>query len=105
MVGAGGQARDRLWGAAFRDRLAHALDLVSGQVVHDDQVARTQRRRHGLLDLSQEARSVDRAIERPGRGQAVVAQRGDEGRAARRRPRAGVLEGMTAPFIRWTAVG
>jgi hypothetical protein len=66
-------------GAGRRDRLTHAGDLVRGEVVHHHEVARAQRRRQGLLDIREEARPVDRAIEHAGCGEAVVAQRGDDG--------------------------
>jgi hypothetical protein len=33
------------------DGLAHVLDLVSGQVVHDDDIARLERRHQALPDI------------------------------------------------------
>src|SRR6516162_8847999 len=41
-------------GADSLDRLASAGDLVSAQVVHEDDVALAQGRREDLLDISQE---------------------------------------------------
>ena len=62
------------------DGFADALDLVGGQVVHDDDIAGGQGRREGLLDTGQEALAVDSAVEDAGRGDPVVAQRSQEGR-------------------------
>lgn len=67
-------------GARGLDRFAHAFDLVRAEIVEHDDVARTQLGRQGLLDIGQEARAVDRAVEDAGRRKAVVAQRGDDRR-------------------------
>ena len=56
----------------------YAGDLVGGEVVHDDDVARGQGRDQGLLDPGKEACAVDRAIENAGRGDPVVTQGGNE---------------------------
>ena len=48
--------------------------------VHDDDIAGVQRRNQFLFDGSGELLSVDRSVEDTGRGQAIVAQGGDEGR-------------------------
>jgi hypothetical protein len=48
--------------------------------VHDHDIAGAQRRNQFLFDVSGELLSVDRSIEDTGRGQAIVAQGGDEGR-------------------------
>ena len=55
----------------------YAGDLVGGEVVHDDDVARGQGRDQGLLDPGKEACAVDRAIENAGRGDPVVTQGGN----------------------------
>jgi hypothetical protein len=86
VVGAGSQARSRTGGREVAelggrglDGLAHAPDLVSAEVVHDHAVARAQGWRQRLLDIGQEARAVDRAVEHTGRDEAVDPERGDQG--------------------------
>src|SRR4029077_894477 len=54
--------------------------FVSAEVVHDHDIAGAPRRNPFLFDVSGELLSVDRSIEEAGRGQAIVAQGGDEGR-------------------------
>ena len=49
------------------------------QVVHDDDVARIERRRQHLLDIGAERDGVHRSIERHWRGQGGAAQGGGEG--------------------------
>jgi hypothetical protein len=49
------------------------------QVVHDDDIARLQRRHQHLLDVGQEQFPVDRTINGKRSGQAVATQRADEG--------------------------
>jgi len=56
-----------------------AFDLVGGEVVADDQVAREQFRAQHFVQVSQEGRAIHGAIEQPRGGEAIVAQRGDEG--------------------------
>ena len=53
--------------------------LVAREIVHDDDVARPQRRAELLLDPCGEAGGIDRLIEDEGRIDPVAAQRGDEG--------------------------
>ena len=60
------------------DRGPHLGLFVHRQVVEDDDVAAVQRRHQDLLDVGQEARIVDGAIEDRGRGQAVRPQRDDD---------------------------
>ena len=45
------------------DQLAHLRPLVAGEIVHNDNVARPERRREELLDVSFEDLGVDRPIE------------------------------------------
>ena len=66
-------------GVGGLDRLAHADDLVRGQVVHDHAVAWIQGRRQELLDIGQEDLAVDRAVEHQRRDHAVAPQAGQEG--------------------------
>lgn len=61
------------------DRGPDGRPLVAGEVVHDDDVARPQRRAELLLDPCGEGRCVDRLIEDVGRIDPVAAQRGNEG--------------------------
>ena len=57
----------------------HGRTLVAAQIVHNDDIARSEGRQQALFDISQEARPVDRAIEDTRSGHAVVAQRRHEG--------------------------
>jgi hypothetical protein len=56
-------------GASGGDRLAHARHLVGGEIVHHHEIACTQDRHQRLLDVGEEPRAVDRAIEHAGRAQ------------------------------------
>ena len=102
-VGAVGRQVEEAGAAGF-DRFAHAGDLVGRKVVHDDDVARLERRRQGLLDIGKKALAVDGAVEDAGRGDPVVAQRGQEGgglpvavRHGSPRPAAAPLAAAVAP--------
>jgi hypothetical protein len=64
---------------ASLDGLPHNGNFMGPQIVHDDDIARLQRRRQHLLDVGQEEFAVDRAIDSQRRGQAVAAQCTDEG--------------------------
>ena len=65
-------------GADVFNRPADGRTLVTRQVVHDDDVARGERRREDLLDVSEETCAVDRTIkDRRGR-EASHAQRGQK---------------------------
>ena len=57
----------------------HGGPLVAAQIVHDDDIARGERRQQTLFDRGQEARPVQRAIEDAGSSKPVVAQRRHEG--------------------------
>ena len=57
----------------------YGLALVRSQIIHDDDVAGLEGRGEDLLDVGQEAVAVDRAVDEPWRGDAVMAQSGDEG--------------------------
>jgi hypothetical protein len=85
------------FGALSLDRGAHALDLVGAKVVQHHDVARAQGRRQRLLDIGEEARAVDRAVEDAGRADAVVAQRGQEGRGLPVAMRHGSYQPLPAP--------
>jgi len=66
-------------GAAGRDGLLNAGDLVSGQIVHDDEVTRPQGRRQHLFDPGKEAFSVHRPVEKHWRDKAVERETADKG--------------------------
>ena len=53
---------------------------MSGQVVHDDEVALLERRRQLLLDVSEEHLPVHRTVNDGGGSEAAQPQRADEGR-------------------------
>ncbi len=57
----------------------HGGLLVAAQIVHNDDIARSEGRQQTLFDIGQEAGAVDRAIEDARSGHAVVAQRRHEG--------------------------
>jgi hypothetical protein len=61
------------------DRLPDAMDLVSGQIVHDDDVALPQLGNQRLFDIGEEGLAVHWAIQNHGRGDAIVAKPGGEG--------------------------
>ena len=67
-------------GATGLDGVAHTGDLVTAEIVQDDDIARPKRRREHLLDLGAEDVAVDGAVDDQWRGEAVGAQAGNEGR-------------------------
>ncbi len=67
------------FGAAFLDCLGDAVDLVSRQVVHDDDVAGRERGGEELLDPGTEQLAGHGAVDHAGRVDAVVSEAGDEG--------------------------
>ena len=56
-----------------------ALPLWGAEIVHDDDVARLQRRHQDLFDIEPEALAVDRPVQEPRCDDAVVAQRCQDG--------------------------
>ena len=52
---------------------------MTAEIVDDDDVAGLERRHQNLLDIGQEAFTVDRPIDHARRIDAVAAQRGEEG--------------------------
>jgi len=82
--------------AAGRDRLAHARYFVRPEVVHDDDVAVDEGRRQDRLDVSAEDDAIDVAVDDEGGGDAVVAERGDEGRGFPVAVRHGGAQPLTA---------
>ena len=91
-----GIGRVRRQVAQFRacglDGFAHTPDLMARQIVENDDVTGLQGRCQHLLDIGEEARTVDGAIENRRCGQAVSSEGADEGgrlpdgRAAPMRP-------------------
>src|SRR5688572_7856579 len=73
-------------GAGGPDDLSQRGRLMAAEIVHDDDVAGLEHRNELLLDIGAEAFAIDRAVEDAGRGEAIAAQRADEGQ----RPPAGV---------------
>ena len=61
------------------DRCTNAGNLMSGQIVHHDDLARPQGRDEHLLDIGQKGRTVHRAVEHHGCGQAAKSERRDKG--------------------------
>ena len=85
---------------------AHGGTLVAAQVVHDDDIARGERRQQTLFDIGQKAGAIQRAIEDTRSGHAVVTQRRHEGeglpvavRAGRAQPLAPGAAAMTAGHV------
>ena len=66
-------------GASRPDGAAHGAALMRAEIVEDDDVARPQGRHEHLLDIEPEALAVDRPVDEPGRVDAIVAQRRQEG--------------------------
>ena len=66
-------------GACRLDQIAHARPLVTGQVVHDDDVAWVKLRDQDPIDPGLEDVAVDRAVDDERGDDAAVAQAGDEG--------------------------
>jgi hypothetical protein len=67
-------------GSDVPDRLPHRLSFVGAEIVEDDDVARLQRRREKLIDISAETLAVDGSVEQAGRVDAIVAKSGEERR-------------------------
>jgi hypothetical protein len=55
---------------------------VAAEIVHDDDIAGLERWNELLLDIGAEAFAVDRAVEDAWGGEAVAAQRAEEGQGA-----------------------
>ena len=85
---------------------AHGRALMATEIVHNDDIARGERRQQTLFDIGQEAGAVERAIEDAGSGNTVVAQRGHHGqrvpvavRAGRAQPLASGTAAMRAGHV------
>jgi hypothetical protein len=61
------------------DGVPNACDLVSGKIVHDDDIATIEGRSQTLLDIADEGRSVHWPIYHEGRNHPIISQTGHEG--------------------------
>lgn len=84
----GRQVKDA--GADSGDGLSDAGDLVRREVVHDDYVAKRERRRQELLDVGAESGAGHRPVENERSREAGPAQAGHKGRGAPMAVRSGV---------------
>src|SRR6202011_6361986 len=57
----------------------YGVGLVRAEIVHDDDVAVPQGRGQNLLDVEKEGFAIDRPLDEPRSGDAIVAQSGHEG--------------------------
>lgn len=65
---------------SIRKNLAHALDLVCGQIVQDERVARMQARPEHLLEINREDLGIDRTVHQKRGFHLFVTQGRNEGR-------------------------
>ena len=56
----------------------HSRARVAAEIVHDDDIARSESREQAVFHIGQEAGAVDRAVEDTGGGNTVVAEGGHE---------------------------
>ncbi len=61
------------------DRVPHARDFRTGEIVHDDAVAGVQGGRQDLFDIGDKAGAIDRPIQDRRGGEVLGAQGGNEG--------------------------
>ena len=60
------------------NRFFDASDFMTGEIVQNDDIALAQGRSEKVFDVGQETRAVHRPIEHAGRGDLIVAKRGNE---------------------------
>ena len=72
-----GRQEDQLC-AGGADCASDGLVLVRPKIVHDDDIAGLECRDEDLFDIGQEGLAIDRAIQHEGRGDRVVAERGQK---------------------------
>ena len=65
-------------GAGAADGTTHGVGLVRAEIVHDDDVAVPQGWDQNLLDVEKEGFAIDRPLDEPRGGDAIVAQSGHE---------------------------
>ena len=80
-IGTGGRQEEEPGAAGFQDG-GGLWAFVAGEIVEDDHVATPQDRGELRLDIGLENIPVDRPIDDPRRGQAIMAQRCNEGLGA-----------------------
>ena len=81
----GGQEEELGFGGA--DRGANGAALMAAKVVHNDNVARREQQDENLLDISVEARAIDRSVDDTGRGEPIATQSAAEKVRVRQRPK------------------
>jgi hypothetical protein len=67
-------------GAGRPESLANGFAFVAAEIVQDHQITWPKGGNQHFLDVGSEALAVDRTVDEPGRIDAIVTQRGDEGR-------------------------
>jgi len=77
-IGAVGRQEQEPCAAFFEDG-SGPFAFVAREIVQDDHVTRLERRSELGLNIGFEDTPVHRAVDHPGRGQAIMAQRRDEG--------------------------
>lgn len=66
-------------GAGGSESLTDGAALMGSEIVHDDDVARSQRRNEDLVDVLAEGLAIDRAIDEPWRLDAIMPKGSEEG--------------------------
>jgi hypothetical protein len=69
------------------DQRTHAVDFVSGQIVHHDDIAIRQARHQNLFDIDEEPLTVHGTVEHARRTDLIAAQTGDKSRGLPMSPR------------------
>lgn len=77
-VRAVGRQMQEFGSAAFYSR-SDGRTFVRGKIVGDDDITGTQRGCQALLEVSQEGGAIHGTVQQPGRREAIMAQRGNEG--------------------------
>jgi hypothetical protein len=65
--------------AGGSERLTDGAALMGSEIIHDDDVARSQRRNEDLVDVLAEGLAIDRAIDEPWRLDAIMPKGSEEG--------------------------
>ena len=59
--------------------MSDSLSFVAAEIVDDDDITTLEGRDQDLLDIGEETLAVDRPVDDTGRGDAIAAERGEEG--------------------------
>ncbi len=59
-------------GSGRADELPHGFSLVAAKIIHDDDIAGTQRGKQNPLDIKSETLAIDRPLEKPWRFDSVM---------------------------------